>query len=157
MVFSLVQVLSILARHGRASVRQDAIVFKAPVLRLLFGGGIVGITLVIVRDGSQEEWWIVLCLVLFVFCCCLLWPSIITITDTGIEQRRWWQRTRSIPWSEVTAVLENSYGEILVLGRHDRIGFTPHHVDPQRFLDEVTSRGKIKKTIDPSAPLTIRS
>jgi hypothetical protein len=55
MVYSLVQVLSLLARRGRASVRHGAIVFKAPVLRLLFGGGIVGITLVIVRDGSQEE------------------------------------------------------------------------------------------------------
>ena len=157
MVFSLVQMLSLLARRGRASVRHGAIVFQAPVLRLLFGGGIVGITLVIIRDGPQEEWWVVLFLVLFDICCGLLWPSIITITDTAVEQRRWWQRMRSIPWSEVTAVLKNSYGEILVLGRHDRIGFTPHHADPQRFLDEVMSRAKIEKTIDPSAPLTIRS
>ena len=156
MVFSLLQALRLLTRHGRASVRHGAIIFQASVLRLLVDGGIVGLTFLIIRDAAGEKWWIIFGGVFVVVFFCLMWPSTITITNAGLEQRRWWQRTRSIPWSEVTAVLKNSDGEILVVGRHDRVGFTPYHVDPQRFLNEVMSRAKVKTTVDPSAPLTIR-
>jgi hypothetical protein len=86
----------------------------------------------------------------------LAWPSTLWLTDTGIEQRRWWRPKVVIPWNEVTAIQANKGGDRAVFGiSGNHITLTRYHADPIGFEFEVRRRANLKETLDASAPITL--
>jgi hypothetical protein len=61
---------------------------------------IIGFSALIINELRTEEWWVLALGTLFVILGFLVWPSIITIDESGVSQYRWWRRVRAIPWSE---------------------------------------------------------
>jgi hypothetical protein len=154
-----IRLLYVEASLAHAKARRGTLVFRAGTgVRLLIAGGVLVCSAMIIKGLNSEEWWVLASLGAFLVLGLLVWPSIITISEAGVSQHRWWRRVCAIPWNEVTGIEKSrSSGEIQVFGRNGQcIGFTAYHVDPSRFQDEVMRRAHLKKIIDASAPPTLR-
>jgi hypothetical protein len=149
-----IRLLYIEASVARAKAQKGTLIFRAGLgVRLLIGGMIVGFSALIINELHTDEWWVLAGGTLFVVLGCIVWPSIITISEVGVDQHVWWRRVRTIPWNEVSGIERSPSGEIQVFGKNGQcIGFTPYHVDPWRFQDEVMRRANVKTVIDASAP-----
>lgn len=157
-VLIAIRLLYVEANLAHAKVRRGVLVFRAGLgMRLLIGGMIVGLSILIIKELDTEEWWVLSGSALFVILGLVVWPSVITVSETGVDQHTWWRRVRMIPWNDVSGIERSASGEIQVFGKKGQcIGFTRYHVDPWRFQDEVMRRTNLKGVIDASAPPTLR-
>ncbi|MDP9113200.1 MAG: hypothetical protein M3O20_05905 [Acidobacteriota bacterium] len=157
-VLIAIRLLYIEASLAHAKVQRGTLIFRTGLgVRLLIGGMVIGFSALIIKELRTEEWWVLLVGALFVVLGLIVWPSIITISDAGVDQHVWWRRVRSIPWNEVSGIERSPSGEIQVFGKNGQcIGFTAYHVDPWRFQDEVMRRAQLKTVIDASAPPSLR-
>ncbi len=109
-----------------------------------------------VKDSATTEVWVRVLLCLFAFGTAAVWPSVIVLSDAGVEERRWWRPRKLIPWAEVTAVQANRSGDRAVFGRDGQcICLDRYHVDHIGFEFEVRRRAGLKETLHAEAPLSL--
>lgn len=156
-VLIAIRLLYVEASVAHAKLRKGVLVFRAGLgVRLLIGAMIIGLSILIVKEIDTEEWWVLWGGALFVILGLVVWPSVITISETDVSQHTWWKRVCTIPWREVSGIERSSAG-IQVFGKQGQcIGFTRYHVDRSRFQSEVMRRANLKNVIDASAPPTLR-
>jgi len=154
MVLRIVQVEASLTH---AKFTNGVLVFPAGrLMRLLIGGAIVGFSILIIARAGVDETWALIALLGVVVLCCLAWPSTVMLTDTGVEEARWWRTKVTVPWSEVTAIDKGAQNDYIVYGRNgQRIGFDRFKVDGLRFAHEVEFRANLKQVTDATAPVTL--
>lgn len=152
------RLLSAEASLSRAQTKGSTLVFRGgQTLRLLIGGLIVGFSAFILSRAGKEESWPLVILAIFVILACFAWPATITVSERGLECHVWWRKAVVLPWNEVSGIQKSASGYIQVFcTRGKSITFTPQHVDPHRFQDEVMRRAGLKSIIDASAPPTLR-
>ena len=151
-VLVLLRLLSIEATAAYAQKAGGVLVYRTgSALRILIGGGIVFFAYQVIDSLGSEKGWVIGMLSGILIFLSFAWPSVLTISPTSISQRRWWRRSVTIPWSEVTAIEKNSVGDLQVFGRMgEYVVFTRYHVDPAGFETEVRQRAKLDQTLDAS-------
>jgi len=149
-VYAGLSVVLLEARLRQAASTGKKLVFSGSVsLKLLFSGGALGISILLVQMGAQSEWWADLALSLLAICALLAWPKTIVLDDQGIQCLWWWRRKVSIPWNQVEYAEAGKVGSIEIVGTNARITFEGYNVDPNRFCKELTTRSKVKQIATP--------
>lgn len=145
------------ASAERARRRGTATVFPGSLGgRVMVAFLVIGLAWLILKRWDQEEGWILALAGGIQLFAALAWPSTIWLSDTGIEERRWWRPRKWIPWNEVTAIQANAAGDKAVFGRSGQyICLDRFHVDPVGFEYEVRRRANLRETLDASAPITL--
>jgi hypothetical protein len=158
LVLILLRVLYTEARLARATVKADAIFFRAALgVRILMGSGIVGFLILIRKSVGHEETWLLIAGSILVILMCFVWPATIVIENDALRRHLWWKRIMAIPWNEVSAIEKNKGGDLRVFGNNGQcITFTRYHVDPFRFEIEVKRRAGLDRTLDTGALPSIR-
>lgn len=149
----LVRMLSVEGRLAHAEVKQNLLVFRgARGMRLILAGEIIGF-LYLIATGYRSEPGSAAGLAGIVILSCFAWPATITVSDAGIEKRRWWRSTIKIAWSDVCGIQRSASGDLGVFSKNgEGMDFSRYQVDPGRFQEEVMRRAKLDKFIDASAP-----
>lgn len=158
LVLVVFRVLLVEAGLSRAKLVNGTMIFRGALsLRIMFLAGIIGFTVAILASLGSEEPWILIVASSFVLLWCFSWLPTITIAADAIRRVLWWRPTVVIPWQDVTALEECKGGELAVFGRNGQcIVFNRYHVDPSAFRREVLKRAKLDRTMDGSAPPTLR-
>jgi len=153
LVIVLVRMLSVEGRLAHAEVKKHLLVFRgARGMRLLLAGAIA-VFLYFIAIGYHSDPGGAAFLAGIVVLNCLAWPATITISDMGIEKRRWWRSSIKIAWSDVCGIQRSASGDLGVFSKNgEGMDFSRYQVDPFRFQEEVMRRGKLDKVIDASAP-----
>jgi hypothetical protein len=150
-VYAGLSVVLLEARLQRAASRGKKLVFRGSLpLKLLFGGGAVGISILLYQNWSTAEWWAILSLIVLLISCLVVWPKTILTDERGIECLWWWRRRVFIPWDQVEYAETGKVGAIEIVGTNARITFEGYNADPARFCKEVTARSNVKKIVTPS-------
>jgi hypothetical protein len=158
MVLTLLRLLYVEAKLTRAGVKGNRLIFRAGIgLRLLFGIGIIGFTVLTLSSIGHEEVWLLAMGAALVVVGCFAWPATFMIGDHGVQRTLWWRRPLMIPWNEVTGIERNAGGDTEVFGKSGQsITFTRFHADPARFVEEVRRRAKLDEVINAAAPPSLR-
>src|SRR5258708_2285044 len=100
-VLLLMRLLLWEAGAERAKRQGTTMVFTSALgLRIVFAFGVSIFAWTMLKEWSREESWVLITGGLTIFAFALAWPSTLWLTDTGIEQRRWWRPKVVIPWNE---------------------------------------------------------
>jgi hypothetical protein len=158
LMLTLLRLLYWEARLTHANRQGTTLIFRgAKTLRLLFGLGIIGFSVLIMLSIGHEEKWIRAGSTGFVIAWCFGWPPTITTNENGLHRHVWWKPAITIPWADVSAIERNVGGDLQVFGKNGEcIRFTRYHIDPFRFEDEVKRRAHSASTLDSSAPPSLR-
>lgn len=158
MVLVLVRLLSVEAALAHVQIKKDVLVFRCGWgLRILVGSGILFFLDQIVGGLRVEKGWVIGMLVTILMFLAFAWPSTLTIGPDGVSKHQWWRSAVTIPWGKVTAIERNSVGDMQVFGSEGQtVVFTRYHVDPTRFELEIKRRANLDRTMDASAPPTLR-
>jgi hypothetical protein len=153
LVIVLLRMLSVEGRLAHEKAKKNLLVFPGSRgMRLILGGEIIGF-LYLIATGYRSDPGSAAGAAGFVVLSCFAWPATITISDAGIEKRRWWRKTIKIAWSDVCGIQRNASGDLGVFSKNgEGMDFSRYQVDPFRFQEEVMRRGKLDKVIDASAP-----
>lgn len=150
-VYAGISVVLLEARLHRAASQGKRLVFRGSLpLKLLYGGGAVGTSILLYQFWSVAEWWGILLFIVLLISCLAVWPKTIITDERGIECLWWWRRRVFIPWDQVEYAETGQVGAIEIVGTHARITFEGYNADPLRFCKEVTTRSKVKKIVSPS-------
>ena len=156
-VLVLLRLLYAEARNTRASVRGEALVFRAARgVLILFTFGIAVFLVLLVRSIGHEDTWIILLGVALTIFLCFAWPRTITMDSNAIAARVWWRPAARIPWNAVVELERGAGGDWTVYGDDGRtIAFSRYHADAQRFEAEVLKRAKLRGPKSRSSPTTL--
>jgi hypothetical protein len=150
-VYAGLSVVLLEARLQRAASRDEKLIFRGSLLlKLLYGGGAAGISILLYENWSAAKWWEILLLIVLLISCLAVWPKTILTDERGIECLRWWRPRVFIPWEQVEYAEIGKVGAIVVVGTHARITFEGYNADRARFCKEVTSRSNVKEILTPS-------
>jgi hypothetical protein len=150
-VYAGISVVLLEARLHRAASQGKKLIFSGSLsLKLLYGGGALGLSLLLYQKWTETEWWLNIIAMVLVVSCLFVWPKTIVTDERGIECHWWWRRRVFIPWNEVDYAEIGPVGAIEVVGRNARITFEGYNADPARFRKEVTTRSSVKKIENPA-------
>ena len=112
-VYAGLSVVLLEARLQRAASQGKKLIFRVSLpLKLLYGGGAIGISIFLYRNWAGAEWWATLLLVVLLISCLVVWPKTIATDERGIECLWWWRRRVFIPWEQVEYAETGKVGAI---------------------------------------------
>lgn len=150
-VYAGMSVVFLEARLRRASIRGKQLIFGGSLAsKALFGGGALGISILLIQMGAKSRWWENFGMCIIVVCSLLSWPKTFALDDRGIQCLWWWRPKKFIPWEEVEYVERGAAGSIEIVGTNGRVKFEGYNIDSARFCKEVTTRSNVKKIAIPS-------
>jgi len=137
------------ASKTRAKQRGDRLIFAVVMPAKIYHASraaILGSAAGVLAVAPGHSIWVRMALALVVIWIFSYWPWTIALNRDGISKRNYFGVKRKILWSELERlVYREELEDYLVIGRDGgQIWFSPFHVDPARFEEEVLKNSLVK-------------
>ncbi|SRR5258708_4503486 len=99
------------------------------------------------RGPENSRTTLVLIGVLFTIFPVVAWPKAVYLSESGLRQRTWWGKWKTLNWSELSDAKERPDNSLVLRGERVRIVFSRYHAGRQIFLDELRRNFPAKATL----------